>query len=149
MELFQSTAEGAQQPSFDEDEPPPTREFHMTADVSKADLLGRIRRQKYYWDYEVKKRSFSQEELAKRVPVEALSDTEVEPGQIPQRVVNRKMMEVSQNQTLRQLWDEGRRPREGQETRRQNRINARARGNGPNGASQQYGGSEWLKEINR
>lgn len=119
MELFQLAGDGTPRLSFDEDTPPPARDFQMTADTSKADLLGRIRRHKYYWDFEVKKRSFAQEELAKRVPLEAVSDTELEPGQTPQRIVNRKMMNVANNQSLRQLWLDGQQLDGGQQERRQ------------------------------
>lgn len=117
MELFQTTGDGSPRLSFDEDVSPPAREFHMTADTSKADLQGRMRRHKYYWGYEVRRRSFSQEELAKRVPFEALSDVELQPDQVPQRIVNRKMMNVAQNPTLRQLWEEGPQFKEGQRSR--------------------------------
>lgn len=87
------------------------REFYLTADASRADHLGHMRRQKHYWGYEVVKRTFAQEDLAQNVPLEPLSDLEMHPPTLPNRVVMTKLQDLGSQQTLRELWDRGQQER--------------------------------------
>ncbi len=83
------------------------REFHLTADVSLMDHQGYIQRKPYYWGYQNNNRSFAQEDLAKSVPLEGMSVIDMHGTEVPNRIVLKKLREVAQRKTLRQMWEEG------------------------------------------
>lgn len=101
------SSEGASTDHISTNLEPKLREFHLTADVSLMDHQGYIQRQPYYWGYPNNRRSFSQEDLAKSVPLEGMSVISMGGTEVPNRIVLRKLKEVAQRKTLRQLWDEG------------------------------------------
>ena len=83
------------------------REFHITADVSLMDHQGYIQRKPYYWGYPNNNKYFAQEDLAKSVPLEGMSVIDMHGTEVPNRIVLKKLREVAQRKTLRQMWEEG------------------------------------------
>lgn len=86
---------------------PKTREFHLKVDKSFADHQAFIERQSYYWGFSRDQRSFSEEDLAKSVPLEGLATISATPHQLPNRIVKKGLKEIASRKTLRQLWEEG------------------------------------------
>lgn len=88
------------------------REFYLTADASHMDHLARMHRQKYYWGFDITRRTFVQDDLAKTVPTLALSDMQLHPSPIHQRVATRNQADIAKQTSLKDLWHQGQRDRE-------------------------------------
>lgn len=86
--------------------------FTLTAGTSRTDHLGRLQRQKYYWGFEPSRKEFAHEDLVGNVPLEAYSDMQLHPKPVPQRIAAKKLEDLANTKSLKELWDEGQRERE-------------------------------------
>lgn len=84
-----------------------TRKFEIIADLSKVDFDTRIRQGPYYWGYNTDNKSIMQKDLARSVPIEAMSIVSTRQTMLPARLVAKRLAKVERNKSLRQLYEEG------------------------------------------
>lgn len=106
LDLFQTQPDVAQSTRTTDDKQS-KREFYLRADASRLDHLARMHRQKYYWGFDITRRTFVQEDLAKTVPTLALSDMQLHPTPIHQRIATRNQADVAKQKSLKDLWRQG------------------------------------------
>lgn len=116
LDLLQPPREDPDQPNgrsmqpeqADDDFTRAGQSFHVTADLSTDDIVGRVQRHPFYWAFSPNKRSFSQEALEAQVPAYGLSALSTNAPPIIQRIRRRNLKQLSTKPTLRQMWEQGR-----------------------------------------
>ncbi len=88
-----------------------SKEFHLTIERSVLNHHAYIQCQHYYGGFELDKTHMMVQDLAARVPVRGMEDCQLDKGEVPLRVRVKRGGEAKGRETLRDLWNEGRRQR--------------------------------------
>ena len=91
---------------------PQRRELHLSISRSFTNHDAYIKRQGYYGDFKLNRKTIMAEDLENRVPLEGMLDVSLSKEEVPLRIRIRKQeKQVQKSISLREMWEQGRRER--------------------------------------
>ncbi len=103
-------------PNVSPDPPTPMRRRELQLSISRSftNHQAYIKRQGYYGGFIPNKKTIMAEDLEDRVPLEGMVDVSLSKAETPLRVrIKRQEKQAQRSISLRDMWEEGRRAREG------------------------------------